>query len=200
VTDAAGNEEEQVNFDIDTLVADCLDAVRGAGKHGGVAVEDVVARAVAQPSAIESAIGPPVDSPVFSTWFTSDELTVLHVVWPPHVELLAHDHRMWAAIGLYGGREDNQFFGVLPDGTLERRTSTTLRTGDTVVLGDDTVHAVANPSREWTGAIHVYGGNYFVPGRRMWPDGEDQPVEFDPRRVTEILDAAADRARHDPEA
>ena len=186
-------------FSVDQLVADCLDALGGDASHGALAVKEVVERAVSDPERIEAAIGPPPDLPVFSTWFTSDQLTVLHVVWPPDVDLMAHDHQMWAAIGLYGGREDNRFFRARPEGGLEQRGGRTLRAGDAVLLGDDTVHSVANPSREWTGAIHVYGGDYFISGRRMWPDPEGTPIEFDPTRVISVLEDAARRAsRIDP--
>jgi predicted metal-dependent enzyme (double-stranded beta helix superfamily) len=187
-----------VSFDIDQLVSDCLAAVRGASGHAGAAVDDVLARIVRDPSSIEASLGHPRDQPTFSTWFNSDELTVLHVVWPPTADLLAHDHTMWATIGLYGGREDNRLFRELPDGTLEERRATTLRGGDTIVLGAETVHAVANPSREWTGAIHVYGGDYFRDGRRMWADPDGVAVPFDVGVVTASLDEAAVRARVQP--
>jgi predicted metal-dependent enzyme (double-stranded beta helix superfamily) len=181
-------------FSSDQFVADCLEALHGGGRAGASAVKEVVERAVSDPDSIEAAIGLPEDAPVFSTWFNGEELTVLHVVWPPGVDLFPHDHKMWAAIGLYGGREDNQFFRSLPGGDLEVRGGRTLHTRDTILLGDDTVHAVANPSREWTGAIHVYGGNYFVSGRRMWPDPSRPPVEFDTAQVVSVLDEAARRA------
>ena len=183
-----------MTFDKDQLVADCLDAVRSADGHTGVAVEEVLARAVSNPAAIEAAIGHPRDQAVFSTWFTSDELTVLHVVWPPAVDLMPHDHRMWASIGLYGGREDNRIFRSLPEG-IEYRRTTTLRRGDTILLGDQTVHAVANPSREWTGAIHVYGGDYFKPGKHMWTGAEETEQPFDFDRLRAVLTEAATQAR-----
>ena len=120
-----------MGFSVDQLVADCVAAVQDSDGHSGVAVEEVVARAISDPVAIEAAIGHPRDLAVFSTWFNSEELTVLHVVWPPAVDLMAHDHLMWATIGLYGGREDNRVFRSLPDGTLEHRRTKTLRGGDT---------------------------------------------------------------------
>ena len=43
------------------------------------------------------------------------ELTVLHVVWAPGMDLLPHNHRMWAAIAVYTGSEDNTFFRRVPD-------------------------------------------------------------------------------------
>ena len=183
------------SFSIDQLVADLVDARRRSASHAGAAVREVMGRTVAEPSAIEAALGDAADLPTFSTWHNDDELTVLHVLWPPGVDLFAHDHRMWAAIGLYGGREDNALFRTLPAGELELRDTKTLRSGDTVLLGDDTVHAVANPSREWTGAIHVYGGDYFTTGRRMWPTRDAQPEEFDAARLTRVLDNAARAAR-----
>ena len=70
----------------------------------------------------------------------------------------------------------------------------TLSRGDSILLGDDTVHAVANPSREWTGAIHVYGGDYFASGRRMWPDRDGGAIDFDVARLQDVLQDAADRA------
>jgi predicted metal-dependent enzyme (double-stranded beta helix superfamily) len=187
-----------MTFSIDQVVADCLAAMEDASGHAGTAVADVLARVVAEPAAIESVLGHPRDQPVFSTWFNSDELTVLHVVWPPTVDLVAHDHTMWATIGLYGGREDNRLFRELPDGSLEERRATTLVGGDTIVLGADTVHAVANPSREWTGAIHVYGGDYFRDGRRMWADPARGASPFDVSVVTTALDQAATRAIDHP--
>lgn len=181
-------------FSIDQLVADCVAALAAAPGHAGTAVDEVLARVVSEPGAIQSVLGHPRDQPTFSTWFNSDELTILHVVWPPTADLLAHDHTMWAAIGLYGGREDNRLFRELPDGTLEERRSRTLVGGDTIVLGADTVHAVANPSRDWTGAIHVYGGDYFREGRRMWIDPQQVGQPFEVGVVTASLDQAAARA------
>jgi predicted metal-dependent enzyme (double-stranded beta helix superfamily) len=182
-------------FAIDSFVSDCLEARRTDERHGSIAVKDVLASALDQPAAIEAAVGHPSSIPVFSTWHNSDELTVLHVVWPPTVQLLAHDHKMWATIGLYGGREDNHYFRPGGDVGLEASGGTTLRTGDTVVLGSDVIHSVSNPSREWTAAIHVYGGDYFGTPRNMWPDPGADPVAFDVDVVTATLDEAAARNR-----
>jgi hypothetical protein len=144
-----------------------------------------------------------IPAPLSRKFWRGLSLTVLHIVWPPEVDLLAHDHLMWAAIGLYGGREDNQLFRSLPDGSLEHRRAKTLHGGDSILLGDDTVHAVANPSRELTGAIHVYaihvyGGGYFREGRQMWPQPERPAVPFDVEVVRQTLNDAASRAHAGP--
>jgi hypothetical protein len=73
--------------------------------------------------------------------------------------LYTHNHRMWAAIGTYGGQEDNTFYRRR-NGRLLSSGGKELHDQDVVLLGDDTIHAVHNPLRRYTGAIHVYGGDF----------------------------------------
>lgn len=182
-------------LDIDGFVARCREAL-SEGPRAPLAVKEEIERVTRRPAAIEAAVGELSSIPAFTTWHRSAELTVLHVVWPPSVDLFAHDHRMWAAIGLYGGREDNHFFRRSDDGSIhDRSTGITLRAGESVALGDDTIHAVANPSSEWTGSIHAYGGDYFAAARDMWPDRDQGPIAFDTNRAVSVLEAAADAAR-----
>ncbi len=128
-------------------------------------------------------------------WHRSDELTILHMVWPPGVELFAHDHNMWAAVGVYGGREDNQFYDLRPDGRIEPSTGKTLSRGDTTNLGIDVVHSVSNPTREWSGAIHVYGGDYFAVPRMMWRGDTLDPAPLDSALIGQAIEQAAASAR-----
>ena len=181
-------------FSIDQTVADCVEAAQDSGGHPGAAVQEVLARVVSDPAAIEAAIGKPQDLPVMTPWLNTDELSVMHIVWPPGVDLVAHDHLMWASIGLYGGQEENRLFRSLPDGSLEQRRSKLMHRGDTILLGDDTIHAVANPSREWTGAIHVYGGDFFKDGKHMWPVPEQPATPYDIDVLRNTLTDAATRA------
>ena len=48
-------------------------------------------------------------------------------------------------------------------------------------LGDDAIHAVANPRRVLTGAIHVYGGDFVNEPRSQWGPGplEERPYDID---------------------
>lgn len=73
-------------------------------------------------------------------------------------DLAPHDHGMWAAIGLYGGREDNHFYRRDAEGRIAPAGGRTMLPTDVAGLGPDIVHRVVNPTKEWTGAIHVYGG------------------------------------------
>lgn len=181
-------------FEKDQLVADCLAAVRsgnGARKH----VKELVDRAVSEPSAISAEVGDLTTDPMTTIWHRSDELTVLHIVWPPEVELFPHDHNMWAVIGIYGGREDNQFYRRVEDGRIEPHTNRTIAERDVIGLGSDVVHSVANPTREWTAALHVYGADFYSTPRTMWDGKTLEPFELDTDILEKTLSAAAARAR-----
>jgi predicted metal-dependent enzyme (double-stranded beta helix superfamily) len=110
----------------------------------------------------------------------SDDLTVLSVVIPSGLPgTLPHDHRMWAVVGVYGGQEDNQFFRRAEPG-LEQRGGRSIRAGEALAMGTDTVHAIRNPSTSsWLAALHVYGGDLVGAERSMWtpPDHEEQPYD-----------------------
>jgi predicted metal-dependent enzyme (double-stranded beta helix superfamily) len=111
---------------------------------------------------------------------------VLHVVWAPRMRIFPHDHRMWAAIGIYAGQEDNAFYRRTGDAptTLVESGGKQLTTGDVAVLGAETVHAVANPRDHLTGAIHVYGGDFVHEPRSQWGPGklEERPYDIDEAR------------------
>ena len=73
------------------------------------AVREVVARAVAEPGAVLKWLGEPKRGEV-QKLYHSPELTILNVVWAPYMTIYPHNHRMWAVIGVYTGREDNIFW------------------------------------------------------------------------------------------
>jgi predicted metal-dependent enzyme (double-stranded beta helix superfamily) len=182
-------------FDLDGFVTDCRSALREA--TAPVAVKELVERAISRPSDLEDALTPPTQGG-FCTLHRSAELTVLQFVWPPRVVLFPHDHRMWAANGIYGGGEDNTFYrrtgsGICVSGG--RR----LDAGDVALLGADAIHAVTNPYGSYTAAIHVYGGDYFATPRSQWDavSLEEQPFNVeDVRRTLDEADARAhDAAR-----
>jgi predicted metal-dependent enzyme (double-stranded beta helix superfamily) len=150
-------------FDVDGLVADCVTAARDSQPL--LAVRDVLRRALADPSAAQETL--PATRAELTPLYQSDELTVLKVVWAPGMWIQPHDHRMWAAIGIYGGREDNSFFRR-EGTTIVESGDRTLETSDVALLGDDVVHAVANPLGVCTGAIHVYGGDFFGREKDDW--------------------------------
>jgi predicted metal-dependent enzyme (double-stranded beta helix superfamily) len=128
-------------FDVEELVANCQRAVDET--EPVLAVRDVLERAVSDQRAIAEALPP--ERAELVPLHVSDRLTVLKIVWGPGMVLGPHDHRMWAAIGLYSGGEDNRFFRRA-DSTLVDSGARELRPGDVCLLGDDAVHSVTNPT------------------------------------------------------
>jgi len=161
-------EEPMVtSFDLDQFIADCRAAHDADPSHK--LVREVVARAVSDPAAVLKGLGEPKRAEV-QKLYHSDTLTVLNVIWAPKMMVMPHDHRMWAIIGVYSGREDNIFWRRLPGegGKLEAAGAKALATGDAEPLGHNIIHSVTNPIRRLTGAIHVYGGDFFRAERSEW--------------------------------
>jgi predicted metal-dependent enzyme (double-stranded beta helix superfamily) len=176
-------------FDLDTFVADCRSALAD-GNPGG-AVRELLERAIARPLEVEQVLGTPTWGGV-TTLHRSADLTVLNVIWAPGMAIYPHDHRMWAVIGLYGGREDNTFYRRAPEG-LVVAGGKELSTRDAALLGKDIVHAVANPLRVFTGAIHVYGGDFFSVPRSEWTQDALQERPYDVERAKQVFADANER-------
>ncbi len=149
---------------IDRFVEECRSALSGATPE--IAIRDIVRRSVSNPADLQQCFGTPTAGGI-TTLHRSPDLTVLHIVWAPAMTLYPHDHRMWAVIGLYGGREDNRFYRRTAEG-IEPAGGRLLDACETVVLGKSIVHAVTNPLRQFTAAIHVYGGDFFGASRSQW--------------------------------
>jgi predicted metal-dependent enzyme (double-stranded beta helix superfamily) len=150
-------------FDLDSFLDDCHTA--RAESEPRVAIKDVLERALARPDEVAAAL-PPTRAEIVRL-HVSPDLTVLKVVWAPGMALKPHDHRMWASIGIYSGGEDNAFYRRTGTGLTESGGKE-LRPRDVCLLGDDTVHAVTNPTSEFAGAIHIYGGDFFSVPRSEW--------------------------------
>lgn len=167
-------------FDIEQFIFDCKHAVREDRSQD--VVREVVARAVSDPATVLRVLGEPRSGEI-RTIYRADDLTILNVIWPPWMTLLPHNHQMWAVIGIYTGREDNIFWRRIQDpksSKVEAAGAKSLGVKDVVPLGPDIIHSVTNPIPRCTGAIHVYGGDFFGPvGRSEW-DAEtllEQPCD-----------------------
>lgn len=169
-------------FDLDDFLARCQDA-RAEGEPRR-ATREVLTRALVDCTAVADAMAPTEAG--FTVLHHAPDLTVLHVVWAPGMHIYPHDHRMWAAIGIYAGQEDNTFFRRSGPGerTLVESGGKRLATGDAVVLGDDTIHGVANPLDRLTAAFHVYGGDFVAQPRSQWGPGpvEERPYDVEDAR------------------
>jgi predicted metal-dependent enzyme (double-stranded beta helix superfamily) len=181
-------------FDLDRFIEDCRDAVRQDQSHK--AAREALARANSDPAAILRALGEPTRAGV-APLYKSDTLTILNVVWGKRMTIMPHDHRMWAVIGVYTGREDNVFWRRVPSasgGLVEAAGAKSLAAGVAEPLGRDVIHSVTNPLDRMTAAIHVYGGDFYGGGRSDWdPEtllerGYDYALH---RRMFEEANAAA---------
>lgn len=78
---------------------------------------------------------------------------------------------MPAIIGIYSGREDNIFWRRRPgasDGKLDAAGAHALSQGDASILARDVIHSVTNPIPRFTGALHVYAGDFLQTPRSEW--------------------------------
>jgi len=182
-------------FDLDQFIADCRNAVAADPTHK--AVREVVARAVDDPAAVLKALGEPTGAGI-GRLHHSDTLTILNVIWPPKLTIMPHDHRMWAVIGVYTGREDNIYWRRLPGasgGRIEAAGAQALSVRDAAPLGRDIIHSVTNPIPRLSGAIHVYGGDFFAVARSEWDPETLLEGRFDVARAQrQFADAAAARS------
>ncbi len=151
-------------FDVERFVADCVAANKEADPQA--AVLEVLARAVRSPDAVLAAMGEPAEAGI-RVLHRSKTLTVFNATWTPQMNLVPHNHLMWANIGIYSGREDNILWRKLPE-HIEAYGAKALFRGDATALPLDTIHSVTNPLQRFTGGIHIYGGDFFDTVRSQW--------------------------------
>ena len=130
-------------FDLERFAEECRAAL--AHDRGGPgAVREVVARAVSDPADLMRALGEPHRGEVQKLHHAPD-LTILNVVWGPRMTIMPHNHRMWAVIGIYTGREDNIFWrrvGAEEDGAghrLAHRLVAGVRRDRGAAVGDEAI-------------------------------------------------------------
>jgi len=166
-------------FDLDRFIAECRAAASLDATHKSV--REIVARAVSEPTAVIAGLGAPARAEV-QKLYNSPELTILNVIWGAGMTIMPHNHLMWAVIGIYTGREDNIFWRrVSGQGRIEAAGAKSLGERDVEPLGRDIIHTVTNPLPRLTGAIHVYGGDFFAAARSEW-DPEtllEQPFDME---------------------
>ena len=168
-------------FDLDRFIADCRTALAADPTHKSV--REVLARAVSEPSSVLKGLGEPTRGGI-DTLHHAPDLTILNVTWAPKMTLMPHNHRMWAIIGVYTGREDNIFWRRVEgadDSVIEAAGARALCVKDAEPLGRDIIHSVTNPTPRVTGAIHVYGGDFFAVGRNEWdPESlHEKPLDME---------------------
>jgi hypothetical protein len=178
----SGAQEE---LDVDALIEDVKRANAAGGQQ---AVHEVLARTVSDPRSVVLGLGEPRQAGIHPVYRSAD-LTILNVIWAPLMILLPHEHRMWATIGIYGGREDNILWerrGPL----VEASAASSLSEKEVFSLPEDIVHSVTNPIERLTGALHVYGGDFFAVPRSEWDAETLREQPFDLLRAMRLFQEA----------
>lgn len=161
---AAQSQGKRHAIDMDAFVADCV-AANGEARPQD-AVREVLARGVREPRAMLATVGEPTQAGI-KVFHRSATLTVFAATWTPQMNLMPHNHLMWALIGIYTGREDNILWRRA-EGGLKAYGAEALFEGDVAALPDTTIHSVTNPLERFTGGIHIYGGDFFATTRSQW--------------------------------
>ncbi|NIM74738.1 MAG: hypothetical protein GTO28_17670 [Gammaproteobacteria bacterium] len=172
-----------------------IEACRAALKESDAqaAVNEIVQEAVSEPGQILRELGEPQLAGV-DTIYRGPDLTILNLAWGPRMDLHPHDHRMWAVIGIYAGREDNTFYRRSPEG-LARHGLKELNAKDTIPLGETIIHSVSNPLDELTCALHVYGGDFFDTPRSEWDPQTFEEHPYDVAHTIQVFEESNRRLR-----
>ena len=177
-------------FDLEQFIDECKRAVTEDPTHKSV--HEIVARAVSEPSQLIQGLGEPEKGEI-KELYHSDTLTIINVIWAPKMTVMPHNHNMWAVIGVYGGREDNIFWRRIkdhPSGLIEAAGAKSLGIGEATPLGADIIHSVTNPTPKLTGAIHVYGGDFFEEERSEWETERLTEQTYDVEKTRRLFEEA----------
>lgn len=170
-------------LDIDRFVAECVAA--NSETDSQAAVNEVLARAVSAPRSVLAALGDP-DKAGLDVLLKSPTLTIFAAKWTPQMNLMPHNHLMWANIGIYTGREDNIFWERTPRG-IKAYGADALFVKNTAKLPEDALHSVTNPLQRFTGGIHIYGGDFFGTTRSQWDPETLEEGPSDGAKIREMF-------------
>lgn len=172
-------------FDLQQFIGECQSALDDS--KPAQRIEALVKEAISDPNAVREAFGKARNverqGPITFAWRDAN-LSVADVTTPPGLKSPAHNHNMWAVIGVYDGQEHNRFYRY-EEGNLQEKGERLLKEGDVAVLGPEAVHAIANPLPANSSAIHVYGGDLVERSNRsMWNPHTQEREDYD---ITQLI-------------
>lgn len=176
-------------MNIERFVEDCIAANRET--EAQAAVRDVLARTVSDPGAVLAALGEPRKAGL-NVLLSTDSLTIFAATWTPQMNLMPHNHLMWANIGIYTGREDNIFWRRAGD-RIEAHDAVALFEKDAAALPEDATHSVTNPLLRFTGGIHIYGGDFFGTTRSQWDPETLEEAPSDGKVIKSLFERENER-------
>lgn len=102
---------------------------------------------------------------------SSPELTMMYVRVPARFQSGIHNHTVFACIGQLFGREKNVIYNQTADGKgLTQAHEAMINAGEVFRLPEDAIHHIENPNENTSGALHVYGGDFYaiMDERSLW--------------------------------
>lgn len=181
-------------MDIEEFVEACVAANRESDAQA--AVLEVLKRAMENPAGCLKALGEPERADI-NVLHRSETLTIFSATWTPQMNLMPHNHLMWANIGIYTGREDNIMWRRAEE-RIEGFGARTLFEGDVAALPFDAIHSVTNPLPRFTGGIHIYGGDFFDTARSLWDPETLEEKPSDGAVIRAIFEAENERLEKKP--
>lgn len=114
----------------------------------------------------------------------SPELTMMYVRTPARFQGGIHNHTVFACIGQLYGKEENVIYTRVPDGKgLAVVNNIEVNAGEVISLPEDAIHHIENPLRQTSGALHIYGGDFYaiMDDRSLWDydDHSEKSFNFD---------------------
>lgn len=177
-------------FDIEGFVEECRAAIGDADAAG--AVRDVLRTALENPAEIARVLARETGG--IEVLYSSVALTVLNASWPPKVTLYPHEHRMWATIGIYTGAESNTMFRRGAE-RIEPASERLVEERQILSMGAEAIHSVHNPRDRFTGAIHLYGGDFLGVERSQWDPETLDEEPYSLEQVGRVFALATERWR-----
>jgi predicted metal-dependent enzyme (double-stranded beta helix superfamily) len=94
---------------------------------------------------------------------SSPDLTMMYVRVPARFQSGIHNHTVFACIGQLFGKEKNVIYDRASDGKgLTVARSTVVNAGEVISLPHDVIHHIENPNTSTSGALHIYGGDFYA--------------------------------------
>ena len=176
-------------FDLEQFIDDVKRARKDPESQK--AVQEILARVVSEPRAVLAELGEPEEAGIHTLYHAKD-LTILNIVWAPWMVLKPHNHKMWANIGIYTGREDNILW-ERKGSQIEAFRAASLSEEEVFPLSDEAIHSVTNPIGRLTAAIHIYGGDFFETPRSEWDPETLKEKPFDIEATRRLFKEANER-------
>lgn len=170
-------------FNKETFVEQCKELATQDDCHKRI--KNLLEDALKNPESVMAALGEPTTAG-FEVLYASDDLSIINFVWAPGMELHAHNHNLWAVIGIYIGAEENTFY-VRRDDAIVEQNSKDITTGNVIMLGREVIHSVKNVTEHFTGGIHIYGGDFINVERSQWDEDSFKESRYDMEQTRQIF-------------